>query len=357
MVAFLGKRGAAPTQAPTPDTLPKMKWFLDLAGLTTAQIKDLLELANSLDAAPQPDALRGKILTLLLLKPSFHTRASLEAAMARLGGRTVTIASALDGWQIETGEDVVMDGRTAHHARELIPAMAAYSDVLGVRSPGSYSDLSADLREKEFTQLCQTCPVPLINLESALNHPCQALADWKTLGDYGIPERGGRLTVSWTYNSTGHPLAVPASVVHMAAMRGMRVTVLRPDEFALPPQIMAKAEAAAAKSGGAVLETNDRVKAMDGAHAVVAESWISPANYHDRDADLTLRERYRDWCIDELWFGPSQEDARFLHTLPVRRGMGVTDDVLDGARSAVVKQARNRMLVQMAILHRMLAGQ
>lgn len=332
-----------------------MKWFLDLAGFTRPQIEDLLELSKRLDAHPQPDALRGKILTLLLLKPSFHTQASVEAAMKRLGGETITIAPALDGWRIETGQEVVMDGDTAHHARELIPAMAAYSDALGIRAPGGYSSLSADLKEREFTNLCESCPIPLLNLESALNHPCQSLADWKTLNDLNVPEQGGRLVLSWSHNPVGHPLAVPAATVHMAALRGMRVTILRPDEFALPAQVMAKAQRAAAANGGAVVETSDRLKAMDGAHVMYSESWIAPQYYHDREKEQSLRSRYRDWCIDDLWFAPGQETARFMHTLPVRRGIGVDEDVLDGPRSVVAKQARNRMLVQMAILHRMLA--
>ncbi|MFK7887948.1 MAG: acetylornithine carbamoyltransferase [Gammaproteobacteria bacterium] len=333
-----------------------MKWFLDLAGLTAPQVNDLIARANALEQFPQPDALAGKILTLLLLKPSFHTRVSMEAAMARLGGRTITIAPALDGWRIETGEEVLMDGDTAHHARELIPAMTACSDVLGIRAPGTYSSLGADIKETAFASLSQTCDIPLINLESALNHPCQSLADWKTLDDLNVPGRGGRLVLSWSANPVGHPLAVPAATLHMAAMRGMRVTVLRPPEFALPKAVLAKAQKAAEVSGGAVLETDDRERAMDGAHVVYAESWIAPQFYSAPEKDKALRARYADWRIDELWFKRAQETATFFHTLPVRRGVGVTDDILDGPRSMVIRQSRNRMLAQMAILHRMLGN-
>ena len=332
-----------------------MKWFLDLAGLTRPQVNDLLARANTLDRYPAPDALRGRILTLLLLRPSFHTRASMEAAMARLGGSTITIAPARDGWRIETGTEVVMDGNTAHHARELIPAMAAYSDVLGIRAPGGYDSLSADLKESTFASLSKICDIPLINLESAINHPCQSLADWKTLDDLKVPGRGGRFVLSWSANPVGHPLAMPAATLHMAAMRGMRVTVLRPDEFALPAPVLAKARKAASAAGGTVIECSDRDRAMDGAHVLYAESWISPLYYQDPVKDQALRAGYADWCVDELWFKRAQETAAFFHTLPVRRGVGVTDDVMDGPRSKVITQTRNRMLVQMAILHRMLA--
>ena len=273
--------------------------------------------------------------------------------MARLGGKVINIGPSGSGWEIETGEGA-MDGNSAHHALEMIPSMGAYSDVLGIRAPGSFRDLAADLREEVFTKLCKACPVPMINMESAINHPCQSLGDWKTLNDAKIPERGGRMVLSWAHNTAPHPYGVTAATLHMAALRGMRITILRPDEYAFPPPLLAKAQRAASANGGGILETSDRAKAFDTAHVVYAESWVSPANYEDRDAELELRQKYRDWCIDELWFKTAIEDCRFMHALPVRRGISVAEDILDGPRSLVVEQARNRMLAQMAVLYRML---
>lgn len=330
-----------------------MKWFLDLAGFSRSQLEDLLMLAQQLDVYPEPNALSGKVMTLIMLRPSFHTRASMGAAMARLGGKVINISPSGSGWEIETRDDA-MEGGSAHHAMEVIPSMAAYSDVLGIRAPGSFSDLLSDLREEVFTKLCKASPVPMINVESAINHPCQSLADWKTMNDYNIPERGGRLVLSWSYNTHPHPYGVPAATLHMAALRGMRITVLRPDEYSLPAPLMAKAQRAASANGGGILETSDRKKAFEAAHTVYAESWVSPANYANAEGERQLREKYKDWCIDERWFKPAIEDCRFMNTLPVRRGISVVDDILDGPRSLVVQQARNRMLVQMAVLYRML---
>src|SRR5690606_13705881 len=136
----------------------------------------------------------------------------------------------------------------------------------------------------------------------------------------------------------------------------MDVTVLRPEGFELPAPIMAKARAAAERSGGSIRETTDRREAMEGAHVIYAKSWSSTKCYGDPHGDQALRENLVDWCVDEPWFANARPDGRFMHCLPVRRGVVVADRILDGPRSVVIHEARNRMLVQMAVLHRMLKG-
>jgi N-acetylornithine carbamoyltransferase len=198
------------------------------------------------------------------------------------------------------------------------------------------------------------CDKPLINLESAMNHPCQALADWKTLDDLAVPH-GGRFVLSWVNHPRALPLAVPAATLHMAAHRGMEVVVLRPEGYELPAALMDKARAAAAASGGSVSETGDRASALAGAQVVYAKEWGSPRHYGDREADAALRRELGDWMVRESWFGRAAPDCRFMHCLPVRRNVAVADEVLDGPRSVVLREAHNRMVVQMAVLHRLLA--
>ena len=136
----------------------------------------------------------------------------------------------------------------------------------------------------------------------------------------------------------------------------MDVTVLRPEGFELPEQVMQKAAAAAEASGGSVRETDDRIEAMEDAHVIYAKSWSSTRHYGDKLGDQKLREDLIDWCVDDPWFDNAQEDCRFMHCLPVRRGVVVSERVLDGPRSVVIAEARNRMLAQMAVLHQMLGG-
>ena len=109
-------------------------------------------------------------------------------------------------------------------------------------------------------------------------------------------------------------------------------------------------------SGGSVTETSDRAAALQGAHVIYAKSWTSTRHYGDKPADDDLRRGLEDWCVDEPWFGNAADDCRFMHCLPVRRGVVVADGVLDGPRSVVIHEARNRMLAQMAVLHQMLGG-
>lgn len=333
-----------------------MQVFNDLADFSHEQISTLLELANRLDEIPEPQALSGKVLALLFLSPSLRTLASFQAAMTRLGGGAFVISPEMSIHGLETRPGIVMDGVAAEHIREAVPVIASYGDAIGIRAFAERKDLQKDIADSEFHDLIGLINTPYINMESAMNHPCQNLADWKTMDDLGVPANGGKFVLSWAFHPKALPLAVPASTLQMAAQRGMDVTVLRPEGFALPEQVMTKAGNAAAASGGSIRETDDRHEAMQGAHVIYAKSWSSITHYGDNIADKKHREQYVDWCVDEPWFEPATTDCRFMHCLPVRRGVVVSEAVLDGPRSVVIHEARNRMLAQMAVLHQMLGS-
>jgi N-acetylornithine carbamoyltransferase len=332
-----------------------MKRFLDLADLPRDEVVALLELARRLQEHPEPQALAGKILGLLFFNPSLRTLASMQAGMARLGGNSFVITPGQGTWQLETRVGVEMSGAAAEHVREGIPVLASYCDALGIRAFADGKDLKSDLAETTFSAMASLVDKPLVNLESAINHPCQALADWKTLEDLSVP-RKARFVLSWVYHPRALPLAVPAAALHMAAYRGMEVVVLRPDGFALPPEIMVKARRAAEMSGGSVRETNDRADALEGANVIYAKEWGSAAHYGDADGDARLRRALTSWCIRNDWFEKTARDCRLMHCLPVRRNTAVADEVLDGPRSAVQQEAHNRLVVQMAVLYKLLKG-
>jgi len=333
-----------------------MENFNDLADFSAAEIKELLTLACELDEKPEPRALEGKVLSLLFLSPSLRTLVSFQSAMARMGGSTFVISPNMSIHGLESRSGIVMDGAAAEHIREAVPVIASYSDAIGIRAFARRENLNEDISDYEFYELTSLVDTPYINMESAINHPCQSLADWKTMDDLGIPANNGKFVLSWTWHPQPLPLAVPSATVHMAAMRGMDVTVLRPEGFGLPDVIMDKARRAAAMSGGSVTETDDRIDAMQGCQVIYATSWASEQHYGNKCAEEEFKLELREWCVDEPWFESAAHDCRFMHCLPVRRGVTVTDHILDGPRSIVIPEARNRMLVQMAVLHQMLSG-
>ncbi len=331
-----------------------MKRFCDLADFSREEVVDLLQLAQRLVQHPEPQALAGKVLGLLFFNNSLRTLASMQAGMSKLGGSSFVITPGNGTYRMETRLGVAMDGDAAEHIREGLPVMSSFCDVMGIRAFADGRNLDADINETAFNAMAElVADKPLINLESAMSHPCQALADWKTMDDIGVP-RTGRFVLSWVWHPRALPLAVPSTALHMAAQRGMDVVVLRPEGFALPAPLMDKARRAAAASGGRVSETSDRREALQGAQVIYAKEWGATAAYGDAQADAALRASLSHWCVRNDWFDHTDPACRLMHCLPVRRNTAIADEVLDGPRSVVLREAHNRLIVQMAVLHRML---
>ncbi len=331
-----------------------MKRFLSLSGLSDPEISRLLKLSGELERAPVNDSLRGKVVSLLFLNPSLRTLASFQSGIAQLGGSSVPLTPGQGIWGIETRDGTTMDGDAAEHIREAVPVLEEYGDALGVRCFSRGISLGDDLGEPVMSVIDRIAKKPLINLESALDHPCQALADWKTLDDERIPA-AGRFVLSWAWHPKALPLAVPAAVVAMAARRGMHVAVLRPEGFGFPAALRDLLDAEAIRGGGTIEETGDRAAALEGAHVVYAKSWGAPEAIGDPARDAALRARHRNWCVEPSWL-ETTDDAIVMHCLPVRRNVVISDAVLDGPRSRVIPQAGNRLHVQKAVLTMMLGG-
>ncbi len=240
-----------------------MKRFLSLGALGPEASAELVALAHRLEAHPEPRALAGRILGLLFFNPSLRTLASMQAAAARLGGSSFVIQPGAGSWKLETRDGVVMDGDAAEHVREALPVLAGYCDALGVRAFASLADLDRDLADAEIATMAELAGGALRQSRVGGRPP---LPGARRLEDARRPGRArrGKLVLSWANHPKPLPLAVPAAVAEMAALRGMDLVVLRPAAYAFPPALAARVARAAAAGGGSFVETTDRASALDG---------------------------------------------------------------------------------------------
>ncbi|MBA4291777.1 acetylornithine carbamoyltransferase [bacterium] len=323
-----------------------MNDFLSLRTLPRDQVQNLVNLARELKANPINDTLRGKVVGLLFMNPSLRTLASFQAGIGQMGGTSVVIQPGTGTWTLETRDGIVMDGPEVEHIREAIPVLASYCDILGIRSFANQINLDEDLADHLMHKFADLSSKPLINMESASDHPCQALADWQTLDELDIPA-DGNFVLSWAWHPKPLPYAVPRAALTMAALRGMNITIHSPKSHPLPDELVAEAKALGAKS---IRNTHTANESLENAHVLYCKSWVAPQNYGDPEAEMRLRKNLREWCVAESWFETAWSDAKFMHCLPVRRNVKVADEILDGPRSVVIHQAENRLHAQKAIL-------
>ena len=331
-----------------------MKHFISTIEWTNAELAGLLDETAELKAAKTRGGLEGKTMGMVFFNPSLRTRTSFEAGMFQLGGHAINLEVGQGMWSLETAEGVVMDQAAAEHVKEAAPVLSRYVDVLAVRSFGAGRDWVVDREDPVIKSFARYAEVPVINMESSLWHPCQALADAFTWKEQGVAP-GDRIAITWAWHPKALPHAVPNSALTVAAQLGLNVTVLRPEPFALDPDVMAGAADIAAQTGGSVTETDDP-GGLDGARIVYAKSWGSLQAYGRPEEESALREPFRDWQVTSEWMARTDK-ARFMHCLPVRRNVVVSDEVLDSGASIVVDQAENRMHTQNALLLRLLASE
>lgn len=332
-----------------------MKGFYHLAELPTAEIEKLAVRALHLRAGATPKRFDGKALGLLFFNPSLRTQASFQRAAGKLGLDLVQLQSGGNGvWGIECEDGALMDGGNAEHVREAAAVLGRFVDVLAIRAFAGIQSLDRDSRDALINGFRKHAGVPIVNMESALWHPCQALADWTTLDLLDVPRRA-KLVLTWAWHPKPLPHAVPNSTLCMAAQRGMEVVVLRPHGYDLSDSVMNEAHALAAASGGSVSVTEDRARALEGASIVYAKSWASLGAWGKPELEAAQRAPLREWCVDASWMKLTDR-ARFMHCLPVRRNVVVRDEVLDGPWSIVIDQAENRLHAQTALLESQFAS-
>lgn len=285
--------------------------------------------------------LLGRAVAGLFFDPSLRTHTSMEVATGRCGAHFVYLQGGEGTWKMEFDEGVVMDGNTAEHVKEAAPVLSSYADVLAVRAfPRAHNRDETVIRA-----FSRYAGAPLINLESALAHPCQGLADQLTLADLGGGNsfQGKKVCLTWAPHPKPLPQAVPLSVVRAAILGGADLHVACPEGFDLDEEEMERVASFAGDTGARLTLTRDQAAATQGALAVYAKGWAAT----DREQHAALAAKHRHWTVGD---DAMKSATAFLHCLPVRRNVIVTDSVLDGPKSRVIPQAANREPVQAALL-------
>ncbi|MCC6408692.1 MAG: N-acetylornithine carbamoyltransferase [Planctomycetes bacterium] len=329
-----------------------MNGFYHLGELSTSTVERLAQRALEFRRGVQPVRFAGRGLGLFFLSPSLRTQASFQRAAAKLGLDLVQLQGGGNGvWQLELADGAVMNGTSVEHVREAAAVLGRFVDVLAIRAFSGGQDLALDLSDPIVNGFRRFAGVPIVNMESALWHPCQALADWTTLDMLGVGRRA-KFVLTWANHPKPLPHAVPNSTLAMALQRGMDVVLARPDGYDLHPHAMAEAKRLATESGGRLTVTNDR-NAVEGAAVVYAKSWGSLEAWGDLAKEQRMRASLANWCVDGELMRRAGPSARFMHCLPVRRNVVVKDEVLDGPTSVVIDQAENRLHAQTALLERL----
>lgn len=330
--------------------------FLTTAEWTRDELEGLIESALRFkqgDDNSKP--LAGRSVALVFFNPSLRTRASMQVGVYELGGNAVVLEPGGTSWTLEHRDGAVMDGDKTEHVAEFVRVLGRYCVGIGVRTFAALKDWEEERRDPVLSAFAKYSDVPVINLESAMHHPCQAMADMMTVREK-LGEGRKRVLLAWAWHPKALPMAVPNSFALCAAQMGHELTIAHPQGYELDDELMSDIEAQARDAGGSVRLTNDVDEAFDGVQAVYAKSWGSRRFYGATEKDLEERARYRPtWIVDEKKMARTR-DAIFMHCLPVRRNVIVTDGVIDAPSSVVIDEAENRLHIQKAIMARVLGA-
>lgn len=282
----------------------------------------------------------NRTIMLVFFNSSLRTRLSSQKAATNLGMNPIVLNIGQESWKLETELGVVMDGDRGEHLREAIPVMASYCDIIGVRSFAGLKDREYDYSETVLSQFIEYSGKPVISLESATVHPCQAFADLITIDEFKKKARP-KVVLSWAPHPKALPQAVPNSFAEWMNAADVDFVITNPEGYDLDPKF----------AGDAIVE-HDQMKALEGADFVYAKNWSCPGVNNPDDYGKIL-SKDPSWTIDAKHMAVT-DNAFFMHCLPVRRNVIVSDEVIDSPQSIVIPEAANREISAQVVMKRML---
>ena len=312
-----------------------MKHFTSIKQL--GDLKDALAAAAAVKAHPFADQQLGKNKTALLVffNNSLRTRLSTQKAALNLGMNVIVLDVNQGAWKLETGHGVVMDGDKSEHLLEAIPVMGCYCDVIGIRSFARFESREDDYNEVILNQFIQYSGRPVFSMEAATRHPLQTFADIITIEEHKTKARP-KVVMTWAPHPKALPQAVPNSFAEGLDMTGYDFVIANPEGYDLAPEFTR-----------GIKVTHNQDEALEGADFVYAKNWASYEQYGQ------VLSKDMGWTVTSEKMALT-DNAFFLHCLPVRRNMIVTDDVIESPRSLVIPEAANRVVAAQTILKMML---
>jgi N-succinyl-L-ornithine transcarbamylase len=279
----------------------------------------------------------NKTLLAVFFNSSLRTRLSTQKAAMNLGMNVIVLDVNQGAWRLETERGVVMDGDKTEHILEAIPVMGSYCDLIGVRSFAQFENKADDYNEKILNQFIRYSGRPVFSMEAATTHPLQAFADLITIEEFKTQARP-KVVMSWAPHPRALPQAVPNSFADFMNEADVDFVITHPEGYELDPKFVRNAK----------IEYNQK-KAFEGADFIYAKNWSAFADKHYGQ----ILSKDRAWTVDTDKMNLTN-NAFFMHCLPVRRNMIVTDDVIESPRSIVIQEAANREISCQVVLKRML---
>lgn len=312
-----------------------MKNFISVKDVTDIPglVKEALELKKNPYAFKKLG--ENKTIGLIFLNPSLRTRISTQKAAKNLGMDTIVMNMDKEGWALETQDGVIMNHNTVEHIREAAAVMGQYCDIIGVRSFPRLVDRKEDYSEDFFNKFIKYAGVPIVSLESATLHPLQSLADLITIEETKTTARP-KVVLTWAPHIKSLPQAVANSFSEWMSKADVEFVITHPEGYDLAKEF----------TGDARIEYNQD-KALEGADYVYVKNWSSYEDYGKVHS------------MDSHWMMTNEKlkltnNAKVMHCLPVRRGIELADEILDGPNSLVIQEASNRVWSAQAVLKRML---
>ena len=289
---------------------------------------------------------KNKTLMMVFFNNSLRTRLSTQKAAMNLGMNVIVLDVNAGAWKLETERGVIMDGDKSEHLLEAIPVMGCYCDLIGVRSFAGLSDREYDYAETVINQFIKYSGRPVFAMESATVHPLQAFADLITIKENFVPtneKKRPKVVLTWAPHCRALPQAVPNSFAEWMNAADVDFVITHPEGYELDPKFV----------GNARVEY-DQMKALEGADFVYAKNWSCPGVSNSADYGKIL-SKDMSWTIDSAHMAVT-DNGKFMHCLPVRRGLIVTDDVIESKNSLVIPEAANREISATVVIKRMLEG-